>query len=299
MFPSVPFCFVWFTVGFVLLSPTYALLLLLLVLSEQKVLKSLEQQSACSPDSNAPHIHFSTDASREPGGGTTSQASSASSASLASIISIDNNRFGKADSYEHQHHHQHQHQQHQQHQQQLHSHPLHSTMMMTPSSMSPSPSGSMSISLGSLPQQYQSSSLSSVSSRPLPTPLCSHPPLSPVTANVPYHYSQQAQKEHEAALQKQAIYFSSTSSEPATYHHIRRAPEAIRHFGGCGERTCLPKAQIYRVIHPYKPQQIDEIELTYGDLLTVTTLCDDGWYLGRSTLSGKFGTFPGNYVEQV
>lgn len=112
------------------------------------------------------------------------------------------------------------------------------------------------------------------------------------------------------------IYFSSTTSEPAqasnsggggggggsTFpgsHYIRRAPDAIRHLGGSAERFCLPKPRIYRVLYPYKPQQVDELELQYGDLLTVTIQCDDGWFLGRSTLSGKFGTFPGNYVEPV
>lgn len=259
-----------------------------------KVLKSMEQQSTCS-DPNAPHIHFSTHLSsiappelgeaRE----ASSQASSTSSASFASIISIEN-KFGKVDPYEHHQHHQ--------------PHPMHSTLMMMSSPMSPSPSASMSISLASLPQQYQSSSLSSVSSRPLPTP--SSTPLTPVTPssmnsrNTSHYYSQQPKQQQQLPQQQQqTIYFSSTTSEPGTYHHIRRAPEAIRHLGGCGERLCLPKPKIYRVIYPYKPQQMDEIELAYGDLLTVTVICDDGWFLGRSTLSGKFGTFPGNYVEPV
>ncbi|XP_046908273.2 uncharacterized protein LOC124489911 isoform X3 [Dermatophagoides farinae] len=111
------------------------------------------------------------------------------------------------------------------------------------------------------------------------------------------------------------IYFSSTRSEPAgsttsgsgggggystsnLMHQIRRAPDASRSQPGTNvERFCLPKPKIYRVLYPYQPQQPDELELQYGDLLTVTIQCDDGWFLGRSTLTGKFGTFPGNYVE--
>ncbi|RWS09395.1 uncharacterized protein B4U79_04172 [Dinothrombium tinctorium] len=55
--------------------------------------------------------------------------------------------------------------------------------------------------------------------------------------------------------------------------------------------------KLYRVLYPYKPQQADELELLAGDILTVTMQCDDGWYLGHSTLTGQYGTFPGNYVE--
>lgn len=59
------------------------------------------------------------------------------------------------------------------------------------------------------------------------------------------------------------------------------------------------KPKLYKVLYPYKPRQMDELELTQGDLLTVTMHCTDGWFVGRSTLSGRFGTFPGNYVEEL
>ena len=147
-----------------------------------------------------------------------------------------------------------------------------------------SSSSSLSISLASLPQ--------------LPTP-------TPLTSN--QHSTNTTLQRHPSANSSVSnmIYFSSTTSEPGTSstlsgsHYIRRAPDAIRHLGGSAERFCLPKPRIYRVLYPYKPQQIDELELQYGDLLTVTIQCDDGWFLGRSTLTGKFGTFPGNYVEPV
>jgi len=57
--------------------------------------------------------------------------------------------------------------------------------------------------------------------------------------------------------------------------------------------------KLYRVIYPYRPQQADELELVVGDILTVTMKCDDGWYVGHSTLSGNYGTFPGNYVQPI
>lgn len=57
--------------------------------------------------------------------------------------------------------------------------------------------------------------------------------------------------------------------------------------------------KLYKVLYPYKPRQVDELELQQGDILTVTMHCTDGWYVGQSKMSGKFGTFPGNYVEQL
>lgn len=59
------------------------------------------------------------------------------------------------------------------------------------------------------------------------------------------------------------------------------------------------KQKLYKVLYPYKPQQADELELISGDVLTVTMHCDDGWYVGSSTLTGQYGTFPGNYLEPL
>jgi hypothetical protein len=43
----------------------------------------------------------------------------------------------------------------------------------------------------------------------------------------------------------------------------------------------------------------DELELSEGDIIEVMEKCDDGWFVGTSNRSGKFGTFPGNYVERI
>lgn len=196
------------------------------------------------------------------------------------------------------------------------------TSMVTP--LTPSPASSISISLAQFPKSSGPSSLGGYVGPP-PPPI--HPfhtfrqqsfDASVNTTNI----QGGAQAATTSASASNMIYFSSTASEPsgptsssmllatgeqqtamstapAHASHIRRAPDATRHLGRRGERFCLPKPRIYRVLYPYKPQQVDEIELQYGDLLTVTIQCDDGWFLGRSTLSGKFGTFPGNYVELV
>lgn len=55
----------------------------------------------------------------------------------------------------------------------------------------------------------------------------------------------------------------------------------------------------YKTKFAYNPQNSDELELKEGDLVCVTEKCDDGWFIGTSMRTGKFGTFPGNYVNLV
>ena len=43
----------------------------------------------------------------------------------------------------------------------------------------------------------------------------------------------------------------------------------------------------------------DELELEEGDIVLVMEKCDDGWFVGTSTRTHMFGTFPGNYVEKI
>ncbi|XP_025066171.1 vinexin isoform X2 [Alligator sinensis] len=55
----------------------------------------------------------------------------------------------------------------------------------------------------------------------------------------------------------------------------------------------------YRALYQYKPQNEDELELREGDQVDVMQQCDDGWFVGVSRRTQKFGTFPGNYVAPV
>ncbi|XP_041970903.1 uncharacterized protein LOC121727254 isoform X3 [Aricia agestis] len=55
----------------------------------------------------------------------------------------------------------------------------------------------------------------------------------------------------------------------------------------------------YRAMYKYRPQNPDELELSEGDTVYVLEKCDDGWYVGSSQRTGRFGTFPGNYVERI
>ncbi|KAM8764590.1 vinexin isoform 3-T3 [Rhynchonycteris naso] len=55
----------------------------------------------------------------------------------------------------------------------------------------------------------------------------------------------------------------------------------------------------YRAVYQYRPQNEDELELQEGDRVDVMQQCDDGWFVGVSRRTQKFGTFPGNYVAPV
>jgi len=55
----------------------------------------------------------------------------------------------------------------------------------------------------------------------------------------------------------------------------------------------------FQALFPYKPQNPDELELKENDIVYVVERCDDGWYIGTSLRTGRFGTFPGNYVKRL
>ncbi|XP_062816918.1 vinexin isoform X1 [Anolis carolinensis] len=55
----------------------------------------------------------------------------------------------------------------------------------------------------------------------------------------------------------------------------------------------------YLALYQYRPQNEDELELHEGDRVDVMQQCDDGWFVGVSRRTQKFGTFPGNYVAPV
>ncbi|XP_066495699.1 vinexin isoform X2 [Tiliqua scincoides] len=55
----------------------------------------------------------------------------------------------------------------------------------------------------------------------------------------------------------------------------------------------------YQALYQYRPQNEDELELREGDRVDVMQQCDDGWFVGISRRTQKFGTFPGNYVAPV
>jgi len=52
-------------------------------------------------------------------------------------------------------------------------------------------------------------------------------------------------------------------------------------------------------MYAYKTKNDDELELAEADIVCVMEKCDDGWFVGYAEKTNKFGTFPGNYVQQM
>ncbi|XP_023961334.1 vinexin isoform X4 [Chrysemys picta bellii] len=100
---------------------------------------------------------------------------------------------------------------------------------------------------------------------------------------------------------------AAPSSLPGQSSTLEAPVPAGCHLGGAGH---LPKAPPsdngssiqwtpFRAIYQYRPQNEDELELHEGDWVDVMQQCDDGWFVGVSRRTQKFGTFPGNYVAPV
>ena len=79
----------------------------------------------------------------------------------------------------------------------------------------------------------------------------------------------------------------------------KRLPTYNLNANNAQSNSHMALRKLYRVLYPYKPQQGDELELFAGDIVSVTDHCDDGWYIGFSTLTGSRGTFPGNYCAPL
>ncbi|KAM6220417.1 vinexin [Rhynchocyon petersi] len=81
------------------------------------------------------------------------------------------------------------------------------------------------------------------------------------------------------------------------------SPQGASHPLDLGPSSSSTTTQIhwtpYQAMYHYRPQNEDELELQKGDRVDVMQQCDDGWFVGVSRRTQKFGTFPGNYVAPV
>ncbi|XP_023620100.1 vinexin [Myotis lucifugus] len=103
--------------------------------------------------------------------------------------------------------------------------------------------------------------------------------------------------------------FSFPAQEPKSQTQSLSTPgSSLSHPGGSSRAVDLGTSshtttQInwtpYRAVYQYRPQNEDELELREGDRVDVMQQCDDGWFVGVSRRTQKFGTFPGNYVAPV
>ncbi|RUS22260.1 hypothetical protein BC937DRAFT_89863 [Endogone sp. FLAS-F59071] len=58
-----------------------------------------------------------------------------------------------------------------------------------------------------------------------------------------------------------------------------------------------PAQEYVRVLYDFKGQSPEELSLRTGDVITLTSRGEDGWWEG--TLNGRSGIFPENYVEKM
>uniref|UniRef100_A0A4X1VB66 Vinexin n=1 Tax=Sus scrofa TaxID=9823 RepID=A0A4X1VB66_PIG len=103
--------------------------------------------------------------------------------------------------------------------------------------------------------------------------------------------------------------FSFPAQEPRPQTQSLSTPGSALSHPGVSSRpldqgtSSLNTTQIhwtpYRAMYQYRPQNEDELELREGDRVDVMQQCDDGWFVGVSRRTQKFGTFPGNYVAPV
>ncbi|KAM9165613.1 vinexin [Pangshura tecta] len=97
------------------------------------------------------------------------------------------------------------------------------------------------------------------------------------------------------------------SSLPGQSSTLEASVPAGCHPGSAGHLPKVPPSDNgasiqwtpFRAIYQYRPQNEDELELHEGDRVDVMQQCDDGWFVGVSRRTQKFGTFPGNYVAPV
>jgi hypothetical protein len=129
-------------------------------------------------------------------------------------------------------------------------------------------------------------------------PIASQPNLAPSLASASHSF---AASTATCSLNTQTVHVPSQSSS-VSYAPQRAPPPFVGRLNGSIEpvgSVSLPSRKLYRVLYPYRPQQADELQLIAGDILSVTVHCEDGWFVGQSTLTGQCGTFPGNYVESL
>ncbi|XP_055552335.1 vinexin isoform X1 [Falco cherrug] len=101
---------------------------------------------------------------------------------------------------------------------------------------------------------------------------------------------------HPAATHPQEPWCSAWSPEQCA---APRAPTSIRPEPAPSYNGSEIQWTPYRALYQYRPQNADELELLEGDRVDVMQQCDDGWFVGVSRRTQKFGTFPGNYVAPV
>uniref|UniRef100_A0A452DQB1 Sorbin and SH3 domain containing 3 n=1 Tax=Capra hircus TaxID=9925 RepID=A0A452DQB1_CAPHI len=138
----------------------------------------------------------------------------------------------------------------------------------------------------------------------LPTARLVHHPSSPLTPRSPADPTDWG---GQTSPRRTGVSFPPQESRPQT-QSLSTPGSALSHPGGSSHPQDLGTSSSttseihwtpYRAMYQYRPQNEDELELREGDRVDVMQQCDDGWFVGVSRRTQKFGTFPGNYVAPV
>ncbi|XP_015204293.2 SH3 domain-containing protein 21 [Lepisosteus oculatus] len=93
---------------------------------------------------------------------------------------------------------------------------------------------------------------------------------------------------------KQGVFPANFAKEIPVYltGDSQRIPRSIR-----TSKTVKKKPTKYEAVFAYTPMNLDELELTVGDVIDFIKEIEDGWWLGAK--NGKAGAFPSNFVKEV
>ncbi|XP_066573498.1 SH3 domain-containing protein 21 isoform X5 [Amia ocellicauda] len=72
----------------------------------------------------------------------------------------------------------------------------------------------------------------------------------------------------------------------------QRVPRSIR-----TSKSCKKATRKCEVTYAYAPVNVDELELSVGEVIDVVKEIEDGWWLGCK--NGKMGVFPSNFVKEI
>ncbi|KHJ40282.1 SH3 domain protein [Trichuris suis] len=102
----------------------------------------------------------------------------------------------------------------------------------------------------------------------------------------------------DAILNEMKLYSSSLLDSKSSKHQPTQPPSTT---GITANHSAMYASKIdtYEAVYDYMPENPDELELKRGDIVYVVESYDDGWFIGTSLRTGRFGTFPGNYVKRL
>ncbi|EEB13134.1 myosin Ie, putative [Pediculus humanus corporis] len=133
-----------------------------------------------------------------------------------------------------------------------------------------------------------------------PPPSDPVPPNQPVISSFKFNY-QRFNEGKSKEIIPNGLLAHVTNTNTVTNDNILKSKMEKPIPGGGKPRPPLkPKPVMLsrcKAVYDYVAQDLDELSLTYGDIITIVKEHEGGWWQGR--LKGKEGLFPSNYVEKM